>query len=492
MKKIIILGGGTAGWITALTAQRLIPKASITLIQSKEIGIIGVGEATTPHIVDFLKGQDIDPLDLIRVTKGSIKNGINFVNWNGDNTSYFHDFTESMSTTDTKGFSGTDFNHFFQAFLINKDASLEEYMYQIKLSYNNKIDLANTRYALHFDSVKFADYLEEVGKSRNITIVDDTLTEPVLDENGFVKSLKLKSGRTFDCDFVFDCTGFSRLLIGKLYKSKWKSYSSFLPAKKAIPFWLENKNDIAPYTNSIAMKNGWMWNIPLQHRIGAGYVFDSDYISVDQAKQEAEEYLGQDIEVRKIISFDPGRFDDVWIKNCLAVGLSANFLEPLESTSLWLALMQLKTFSSYINEMFDPSPESQKSYNRMVVEGADHCADFLHLHYLTKRNDSKFWQEFREKNKTPDSLKETLHRITTANIRPKDLENEYGICQFPVYSFLVVAHGLKMIQQQFKLSVYEDFYQPDKLDRYKSIIIDMFKKAPLHKDILTHLEKGPL
>jgi|LakMenEpi03Aug12_release.lakeMendotaPanAssembly.Ray.scaffolds.fasta_scaffold28813_9 tryptophan halogenase len=490
MTKFVILGGGTAGWITAISMQKLLPQASITLIQSKEIGIIGVGEATTPHLVNWLRDHDIDPLDMIRVTKGTIKNGISFENWNGDNSKYFHDFTESMSSTNIGTFTNRDFNHYFQAFLINKNLNFEDYMYQIKLASNNKVDLKNTKYALHFDSVKFADYLEDIGKSRGVQAIDDIFLEPVLDHNGFIKSLKLQSEKIIDCDFVFDCTGFSRLLIGKLYKSKWQSYSKFLPAKKAIPFWLENKDDVAPYTSSIAMKNGWMWNIPLQHRIGAGYVFDSDYISVDQAKQEAEEYLGHEIDIRKIISFDPGRYDEAWIKNCLAVGLSANFLEPLESTSLWLALMQLNNFKSYINEIFDPSAESQKAYNKMVTEGTDLCADFVHFHYLTKRNDSLFWREFREKNKTPDHLKEFIHRIEYANLRPLDVENVFAICHFPLYSFLLVAHGLDMFKQKFKLAFYEDIFQS--LDLYKKILNDMHSEAPYHKDLLQHLQRGPV
>ena len=191
MTKFVILGGGTAGWITAISMQKLLPQASITLIQSKEIGIIGVGEATTPHLVNWLRDHDIDPLDMIRVTKGTIKNGISFENWNGDNSKYFHDFTESMSSTNTGTFTNRDFNHYFQAFLINKNLNFEDYMYQIKLASNNKVDLKNTKYALHFDSVKFADYLEDIGKSRGVQVIDDIFLEPVLDHNGFIKSLKL-------------------------------------------------------------------------------------------------------------------------------------------------------------------------------------------------------------------------------------------------------------------------------------------------------------
>ena len=412
MKNIIILGGGTAGWVTALYARKLFPpNTNITLVQSKEIGIIGVGEATTPHIVNFLENQDIDPLDVLRVTGGTIKNGINFTNWNGDGKQYFHDFGDMLVNfviPNTFNFKCEDF---FLQKLINEKLPLEEYVYQQKLAYGKKIDLANTRYAIHFDSVKFADYLEEVGKNRNINVLDDILEDPILDENGSVKSLKMKSGRSLDSDFIFDCSGFSRLLIGKLYKSKWHSYSDFLPAKKAIPFWLKNDSSPNPYTDCIAMKNGWMWNIPLQHRTGAGYVFDSDYITVDQAKQEVEEYLGQEVEIRKTISFEPGAFEETWIKNCLAIGLSSNFLEPLESTSLWLATSQLTNFKQFINEIDDPSPYSRAQYNSIIKKEVDEKANFIYYHYLTKRADSKFWQEFRHKNKMPEAFKKQFNLI---------------------------------------------------------------------------------
>jgi tryptophan halogenase len=488
MNNFVILGGGTAGWITAIFARKLFPNANVCLIESKQIGIIGVGEATTPHIVNFLKSHDIDPLDVIRVTNGTIKNGINFENWNGDGKRYFHDFHENLKIFNIANVYENGCDDFFKKLLINKQLSFEEYIYQQKLAYGNKIDLNNTNYALHFDAVKFANYLENVGKQRNIEVIDDMLQQPILNEDGSIKSLKLESGKIVDCDFVFDCTGFARLLIGKLYKSKWHSYSNFLPAKKAIPFWLENKEDIAPYTSCIAMKNGWMWNIPLQHRLGAGYVFDSDYASVDQAKQEVEEQLGHEIEVRKVIEFDPGRFDQVWIKNCLAVGLSANFLEPLESTSLWLATSQLTNFKQFINELKDPDPSSRDLFNKVTRNEADEKAHFVYFHYLTKRNDSKFWQEFKVKNEVPDKFKELLKAINESNIRYYHFNDIFTPAVFPMHSYLQVGNGLGMFKNKFKLD-FLDNINPT-VDEYKAIVDQAFETAPYHIDLLKHLQKG--
>ena len=490
MIKFVILGGGSAGWITALFARKLMPTADVTLIQSKEIGIIGVGEATTPHIVNFLINQDIDPLDLIRVTKGTIKNGINFVNWNGDGKSYFHDFYEPIVPFRIDNFYNSDCDDYFKQLLINQELSFNEYLYQTKLAYGNKIDLNNTNYAIHFDSVAFAEYLEKIGNSRNIKIIDGIYQEPVLDERGFVKSLKLKSGENIECDFVFDCTGFQKLLIGKLYESKWHSYSDFLPAKKAIPFWLERSEDPKPYTDSIAMKNGWMWNIPLQHRTGAGYVFDSDYITVDEAKQEVEEYLGKDVDIRKVISFDPGRFEDTWVKNCLAIGLSSNFLEPLESTSIWLATSQLTNFKRFVNEIKDPAPKTQELYNKITRNEVDSIANFIYFHYLTKRKDSKFWQEFRDKNKTPDSFKEMLELILDSNLRRFNIDDVLTPAVFPMHSYLVVGRGLGLFTKKFNLT-FLDKVSPTPAE-FKNIVDDLYHKAPFHKELLDHLQKGPV
>ncbi len=485
MNKFVILGGGTAGWITALFVRRTFPHSHITLIESKEIGIVGVGEATTPHLVDFLKDQDINIFELLKKTKGTIKNGINFVNWNGDQKQYFHDFFERLTNFEIPNVYSTGCEDYFKKKVINNNLSLNDYIYQQKLAYSNKVDLKNTNYALHFDSALFAEYLENIGRNRNINVLDDILQDTTLDENGFIKSLKLQSGKTVDCTFVFDCTGFSRLLIGKLYKSKWKSYSDFLPAKKAIPFWLEKQKIIKPYTDSIALKNGWMWNIPLQHRTGAGYVFDSDYITVDQAKQEVEEYLGQEIEVRKIINFDPGRFEQVWIKNCLAVGLSSNFLEPLESTSLWLVRSQLFNFKQFINEINNPDPYSQELYNTIAREEADEKAHLIYFHYLTKRKDSDFWREFRIKNPVPEKFAHTLSLVKKGNIRFFNFHDTLRPSIFPMQSYLMIGHGLGIFESKFNLENF-DHVKPS-LEEYKDLITRACNNAIPHEEFLLHL-----
>lgn len=487
-KEYVILGGGSAGWITALAVRKIFPQANITVIQSKSIGIIGVGEATTPHVVNFLKGHDVDPLDIVRRTNGTIKNGISFENWNGDNKRYFHSFFEKIESFRIPGIFDHSGDDYFKRTLIAMGLNFEDHIYQQRLAYSGKIDLTNTNWALHFDATKFADSLEERGRIRGINVVDGNFKNCIQDENGFIKKLILEDGREFPCNFVFDCTGFARLLIGKLFKQEWVSYKKYLPAKKAIPFWLESETEINPYTKSIAMKNGWMWNIPLQHRVGAGYVFDSDYISVNQAKEEVEKYLGHEIEVRKVIDFEAGRYKNVWVKNCMAVGLSANFIEPLESTSLWLTTSQIQLFKQFLNEIDNPTDKGLELFNRMIGNEVDDKSHFVYIHYLTKRTDSEFWKNFKDNNPVPDALKERLELIKTSALKHYHIDNVVTPAVFPLHSYLEVCNGLQLFEEPMNITNYENIEPSPK--EYKELISKIIQTVPSHRELLNHLQKG--
>ena len=353
MRKFVVLGGGTAGWLTALFMKDNFPQDDVTIIQNEKIGIIGVGEATTPNIISFLLNLGIDPLDVLRETGGGIKNGVNFVNWNGDGKRYMHSFRDTITNFSMPPLFSSDALDFYLKNLMAKKLPFEEYIYQIKLSYSNKVDLDHTEYALHFDTNLFSQFLQKIGKQRNVNIVEGTFKNATQDENGNITKLHLEDGREYACDFVFDCTGFARLLIDGVLKEKWISYKKHLPMKKGIPFWIDAETPLEPHTGAIAMKYGWIWKIPLLHRTGSGYIFDSDYIDENQALEEAEELFGQKLEVRKIIPFEAGRFDRYWSKNCMAVGLSSSFIEPLESTSIFLSIGQLQTFKHFFNEIDD-------------------------------------------------------------------------------------------------------------------------------------------
>jgi tryptophan 7-halogenase len=483
--KFVVLGGGTAGWMTALVLKQVFPNRDITLVQSKNIGIIGVGEATTPHIVHFLKSINIDPFVVLQQTNGTFKAGISFENWNGDGKSFFHGFDDTLVNSEIPGIFSGEANDVLKKLLIDEGSRFEDFVYQTKISVNNKLDLNRTGWGLHFDAHKFASYLENIGRERGINVIEEEFVDATLTDSGDIKALNLTNDKTVSCDFVFDCTGFSRLLIGKLYQSEWISFAKHLPMKRAMPFWLEPEDDIKPYTRSIAMKHGWIWQIPLEHRIGAGYIFDSDYISDEEALAEAEEYFQRKLTVNKIISFEPGRFKDVWIKNCCAMGLSANFIEPIESTSLWLTITQLELLRHFLDTIETTDVDDISMYNKIVGDEVDEKLNFVYLHYLTKRTDSKFWKEFSTKTTPPTAFIPLLTQLKKNNLRQFMFTGPPS-GRFPMSSFLQVGYGLEIFEKRPNITNYENI-QPN-IDMHGSYVDAHVREAPTHREMLNILK----
>jgi tryptophan halogenase len=358
--KYTILGGGTAGWLTALFINKHYPNDDVTVIASSEIGILGAGEGTTPHFITFLNQLGIDEKDIYENCKATIKTGIKFTNWNGEGDEYYHNFN-----------------------CIGPDL-----------------------HALHFDASLLAKYFQSLAISRGVKLIDDEVVDIKCKENKDVESFILKSGNVEHTDFVFDCSGFRRLIIGGLYKSEWIEYN--MPCKRAIPFFLPNDNTNLPqYTESVAMKYGWIWKIPVQGRYGCGYVFDCTKTTDEEAKQEIRDYLGHDFVSPKTFNFNAGSYKDVWINNCLGVGLSSGFIEPLEATSIWIQIVTLNTFIECVG--------NKDKLNHDMKEMNEDILGFLYYHYMTKRTDSEFWSEFQKDNKMPEKLKMRLENKLITN-----------------------------------------------------------------------------
>ena len=487
-KQLLVLGGGTAGWLTALYLKKVFPFYTTTLIESKEIGIIGVGEATTPNIVTFLKYLNIDVFDLIQKTKGSIKNGISFENWNGDNKKYFHGFFENLTPFSLPPiFTADCFNYYLQN-LIHKKLDFNTHTYITKLSYENKIDLQRTLYALHFDTNLLSQYLHAVGTYRGINYVNGKLKKVSNDAKGNISKITLDNKKSFSCDFIFDCSGFNRLLIGKHFNTQWKSYKKHLPMKQAIPFWLNHKGAIPPYTIALAMKHGWIWKIPLQHRIGAGYIFDSDYINRDQALAEAEKTLGTKLDVSRVINFEAGRYESFWHKNCIAVGLSSSFIEPLESTSIFLTIQQLFNLNHFLNELFIPTRKSINLYNEMASKNMDETLNFVYLHYLTKRKDSLFWKNFNKNYPPPPEFQHKLDLLKENNLKHLDIEETKKSASFPIMSYLMIANGLKLFTKKINMTHYKDV--TPNIKQYLSLINSATHRAMTHNSFLSHVNNS--
>lgn len=489
MRNLVVVGGGTAGWITAIYTKKMLPNHKVTLIQSPEIGIIGVGEGTTPLFIKFLELAEITGEEFLRKTRGSIKNGINFENWNGDGKRYFHSFGESLSQFSLPPAFPVDAASFYYKNLIANNLRFEDYRYQQLISYQNKVDLDHTAYALHFDAVELANLLQSKASLHGIEVIEGDVTTVTQDDRGFISKIHLKDRvDPVTADFVFDCTGFSRLFVGKTFNQRWISYAKHLPLKKAIPFWLEPNEDIRPYTNSTAMPHGWVWEIPLQHRIGAGYVFDSDRISVDQALGEAEALFNRKLEIRKVIDFNPGRYENYWVKNCLAVGLASSFLEPLEATSIALTIGQLGVFRFFYNQLDECEESSVQLFNKMMATSFDETMSFIYLHYLTKRNDTDFWKNFRQDTEMPDRVAEFLELAKAGVLTPFDFprDNRTAIA-YTIASYLEVGHGLELITSKI---TNQEHIRPSPAE-YRHIIQQAAaEKAISHKLLLTPYING--
>jgi len=462
-RKIVVLGGGTSGWMAALFCGNLFPFASITVIENTSLGTVGVGEGTTPAFVNFLHSIGLDEFDVMREAGGAIKSGISFENWNGDTKKYFHSFGGDDIFSMPPYFDSGCLKYYYQT-LMKEGLDFNEYVYPARLAYRNEIDLYNVPIAIHLDTFKLGIYLRSIGEQRNIICVDGNVSHVQADEDGFIKTLCLDDGRDFGCDFVFDCSGFSKLLIGKYYKVPWISHQDYLPMKKALAFNLEPEQDVKPYTQAIAMKYGWMWKIPVQDRIGAGYVFDSDYLKDEEALDEAQQFLGQTLPNARVIPFEAGRHKQFWVKNCISVGLASNFVEPLEATSLDSVARQLSLLYDFLNHIFNYNEDSISLYNETIAKTLDGITHFIYLHYLTKRSDSEFWRSFKHCYPPPQQFERIVKLIHANNLRDRDLPI-VGIdafasagqsLYFGLIDFLEVCNGLELFQQPINMEGYEN------------------------------------
>ena len=270
-------------------------------------------------------------------------------------------------------------------------------------AWNKKVDLDSLPYQFHFNTFKLNDYLENICVSRDIKIIKDEIIDVNLN-NDNISSIQ-GTNQQYNFDFYIDCTGFKRLLIKKL-GAKWQSYSKYLKMNSAIAFQTEDTEEYNPYTLAVAMDYGWMWRIPVWGRWGNGYVFCDEYIDENQAKKEVEKYLGHEIEVRKSVKFDPGCLDKTWIGNCVAIGLSSNFVEPLEATSIGSTINQVFLLMHYLQNY---SQQSIAVYNKKTNDILENIRDFIVLHYMVSKQNSKFWKDIRS-IEVPPHLKSNLVR----------------------------------------------------------------------------------
>ena len=399
IRSVVIVGGGSAGWMTAAALANYLQKdCKITLIESDEIGIVGVGEATIPPIKVFNQGLGIDENEMLKRTKGTFKLGIQFVDWAKQGHNYFHPFG-----TYGRPFDLVNFHHYWiDAHKRGLAGNLDDYCMAWAAVSRGKFNrpapdernvLSTYEYAYHFDASLYGRYLREYSEARGVARLEGKIV--AVHQNGlsgFVESVQMENGNLVEGDLFVDCSGFRALLIEGALKTGYEDWSHWLPCDRALAVPCE-LGDPTPYTQSTAKSAGWQWRIPLQHRTGNGHVYCSSYISDDEAAQTLlagldTPPLGDPRPVR----FLAGRRKQTWSKNVVSIGLSSGFLEPLESTSLHLIQAGIsKLLAFFPNRDFDPLGIDE--FNRVAYGEVERIRDFIILHYcLTTRDDSELWR----------------------------------------------------------------------------------------------------
>ena len=414
IRKIVIVGGGTAGWMTAAAMAKLLGRdyGDITLVESDDIGIVGVGEATIPQIGIYNRMLGLDEDEFIRKTQGSFKLGIQFVDWGKKGHTYFHPF--GPFGVDMEGVS---FHAYWQRLHLAGDPHrLEDYSLQAVAAAQNRfmraIDagrspLSKIAYAFHFDAGLYARFLRGFAEERGVVRREGKIVDvEQRAEDGFIQAVKLESGERIEGELFIDCSGFRGLLIEQTLKTGYEDWTHWLPCDRAAAVPCESVPDFTPYTRSTARDAGWQWRIPLQHRTGNGYVYSSNHITDDQAAETLLSNLdGKPLADPRFLRFVTGRRKQAWVKNVVAIGLSSGFIEPLESTSIHLIQSGIaKLMQMFPDKRFEPA--DRERFNRMTQVETEQVRDFIILHYhLTERDDTPFWDRCRTMD-VPDSLKE--------------------------------------------------------------------------------------
>jgi tryptophan halogenase len=415
-KEIVIVGGGSAGWMTAAALSSLLGPESvaITLVESEQIGTIGVGEATIPDIINFNRLLGIDEDEFMKATQATFKLGIEFVGWGRKDSVYIHPFGSHGVDM-----NGIDFHHYWLHSRAGGNARpIDDYSLCAVAANHDRFALpdpnpqrigSHIRYAYHFDATLYARYLRTYAEARGVRRlegkVDKVLQSP---ESGYVTGLQLDNGQLVPGELFFDCTGFHALLMEKTFGIGYRDWSHWLPCDSALAVACAHAGPLHPYTRSTARPAGWQWRIPTQRRTGNGHIYSREFMSDDEAAAILVSHLdGEMAGSPRQIRFKAGHRDTFWHKNCIAIGLSAGFLEPLESTSLYLIQEGVSRFVALFPDASIPDVVRDE-YNRHMRTEFEQVRDFIVLHYCaTERDDTPFWDYCRNMS-IPDSLR---HKI---------------------------------------------------------------------------------
>jgi tryptophan 7-halogenase len=458
-RKIVVVGGGTAGWLSAAYLQRVIGSnpalpVSIDVIESDDVGIIGVGEATIPSIRQTLQVLGIPEWQLFAETDATFKNGIRFLNWSQPQhqggSEYFHPFEwppvhEGYNATThwlVAREAGVKVPRLDQA--VGVQSALSEGMLSPKL-FSSRPYEAPIPYAYHLDAVKFGRLLRDVATSRGVNHIVDHVEQVILGGDGEIAELRTRDGRVVQGDLFIDCTGFLALLIEQALGEPWIDYGDWLLCDRAVACQVPHgtQPSLRSFTTATAVEAGWLWEIDLFGRSGIGYVYSSRFSDQERAQRILAEHLGKPPDELKFrnLAMRVGRHRNVWSKNCLAVGLSAGFIEPLESTGIHLIEIALSLFVDY---MAHPAgiDRIRQAYNDVFRRYFDELRDFILLHYLSnQRNDEPFWDHYRSAVPIPESLRKLLTLWMFKLPTGTDLSDKVSIFGAPSYTYVHLGMG---------------------------------------------------
>ncbi len=485
LRRIAIVGGGTAGWVAASILARALPDSgcTVTVVESPDIGTVGVGEATIPPFIDLLQFLGIDEADFVRHTQATYKLGIRFDDWRREGESYWHPFGAFGAPINRRPF----FHAWHKARSEGLALDLADYSPCARLGERGLVlqgeaaARAGVRHALQFDAALVAKYLAAYAQALGATRLERTVRDVELGEHGRIAALALEGGERLEADLFIDATGFRALLIGQALGVGWVDWSGLLPCDSAVAAPTAARAGRPPFTLASARSAGWRWRIPLQHRTGNGYVYCSGATSDEAALHD---FLGQidgePLAAPRVLRFQAGRRETFWRGNCVAIGLASGFLEPLESTSIHLAISGiLNLLEHFPDRDFDPG--NIAAYNAELTDEVERIRDFIVLHYvLTERDDTDFWRQVRA-TPLPDTLQERLDVYrATGRVKPRPGELFTDLSWFYIFEGM----GVRPASYDPLMDVVPSPRLRQMLDQIRGEVALACRDAPPHDAVL--------
>jgi tryptophan halogenase len=488
--RVVVAGGGTAGWLTAYSlVKRLGNLLEITLVESDQIGTVGVGEATIPTMRRFHQFFGVDEREFMRATQATFKLGIVFDNWGAPGESYIHSFGDIGQSNWMVEFH----QYWLEAHANGFGGSLEDYCLELKAAkagkFAVKVGETPLAYAFHLDATAYAGFLRQKGESLGVRRIEGKISEVSVDPvTGDIQSLQLEQDRQVAGDFFIDCTGFRGLLLGDALDVEYEDWSHWLAADRAFAVQTTSTEPPAPYTRAIAHSSGWQWRVPLQSRTGNGIVYSSQFCSDDDARETLlGNITGETITEPRPLRFKTGRRKNAWHKNCVAIGLSSGFLEPLESTSIHLittALVRLMKLFPFSGSMV-PLAEHFNRETRLEWEAV---RDFIILHYKqTQRDDSDFWNYYRTMD-IPDSL---AHRMEIFKENGYVWQDEVNFFRAHSWVQVMLGQGLFPEHRHGAGRILPPEALKLELEKLSASVNDNLAKLPDHNDFIKQYCPAP-